>query len=83
MCRSKMAKSRDPTRIERVVPTIRELLDKGAAVMLLAHFDRPKGKVVPDMSLKPVAPALAEALGRPVEFVFTDWHDGRAAQAAA
>ena len=41
----------DATRIERVVPTLRELLDKNAAVIVLAHFDRPKGKVVPDMSL--------------------------------
>src|SRR5690242_5214939 len=73
---------RDATRIERIVPTIRELLDKGAVVILLAHFDRPKGKVVPEMSLKPVAPALEEALGRPVTFVFTDWHDGKAIAAA-
>jgi phosphoglycerate kinase len=63
----------DTTRIERVVPTIRELLDKGAAVIVLAHFDRPKGKVVPEMSLRPVAPALEKILGRPVKFVFTDW----------
>ena len=63
----------DATRIERVIPTLRELLDKGAAVIVLAHFDRPKGKVIPEMSLKPVAPALAEHLGRPVRFVFTDW----------
>jgi len=63
----------DATRIERVTPTIRELLDKNAAVIVLAHFDRPKGKVVPEMSLKPVAPALAASLGRPVSFVFTDW----------
>jgi len=73
---------RDATRIERIVPTIRELLDQGAAVILLAHFDRPKGKVVPEMSLKPVAPALEKALGRPVTFVFTDWHDGKAVAAA-
>ncbi|MFZ5674576.1 MAG: phosphoglycerate kinase [Pseudomonadota bacterium] len=73
---------RDATRIERIVPTIRELLDKGAAVILLAHFDRPKGKVVPEMSLQPVAPALQKALGHPVTFVFTDWHDGKAVDAA-
>lgn len=73
---------RDATRIERIVPTVKELLDKGSAVILLAHFDRPKGKVVPEMSLKPVAPALAKALGRPVTFVFTDWHDGKAIAAA-
>jgi phosphoglycerate kinase len=63
----------DTTRIDRVVPTLKELLNKGAAVIILAHFDRPKGKVVPEMSLKPVAPALEKALGRKVQFVFTDW----------
>jgi phosphoglycerate kinase len=73
----------DRTRIDRVIPTIREIADRGAAVLLIAHFDRPKGKVVPEMSLKPIAPVLAQSLGRPVEFVFTDWHDGRAPAAAA
>jgi phosphoglycerate kinase len=63
----------DATRIERVVPILRELFDKNAAVIVLAHFDRPKGKVVPEMSLKPVAPALQAGLGRPVKFIFTDW----------
>lgn len=63
----------DTTRIDRVVPTLQELLKKGAAVIILAHFDRPKGKVVPEMSLKPVAPALEKALGHKVQFVFTDW----------
>jgi phosphoglycerate kinase len=58
----------DQTRIERIVPTIRELAEKGGRVILLSHFDRPKGKVVPDMSLKPIATALATALGRPVSF---------------
>ena len=68
----------DATRIERVVPTLRELLDKNAAVIVLAHFDRPKGKVVPEMSLKPVAPALQASLGRPVKFIFTDWQSAPA-----
>jgi phosphoglycerate kinase len=63
----------DTTRIDRVVPTLKELLDKGAAVIVLAHFDRPKGKVVPEMSLRPVASALEKALGHKVQFVFTDW----------
>jgi phosphoglycerate kinase len=58
----------DTTRIERVVPTIRELADKGARVILLAHFGRPKGKPVADMSLEPVAAAVAEKVGRPVAF---------------
>ena len=63
----------DSTRIDRVVPTLKELIAKGAAVIILAHFDRPKGKVVPEMSLKPVAPALEKALGQKVQFIFTDW----------
>ncbi|WP_373506183.1 phosphoglycerate kinase [Aestuariivirga sp.] len=65
----------DATRIERVVPTLREIMDKGGALIVLAHFDRPKGKVVPEMSLKPVAMALEKHLDRPVRFVFTDWRD--------
>ncbi|MBE1723683.1 phosphoglycerate kinase [Bombella apis] len=58
----------DTTRIERVLPTIRELTEKGAKVILLSHFDRPKGKVVPEMSLAPVGKRLSELLGRPVAF---------------
>lgn len=58
----------DATRIERVLPTIRELSDKGAKVVLLAHFGRPKGERVSDMSLAPVAPAVAGLLGKPVSF---------------
>jgi phosphoglycerate kinase len=65
----------DLTRIERVVPTIREVAGKAAAVVLLAHFDRPKGKVVPGMSLEPVVPALIRTLGRPVDFIATNWRD--------
>ena len=71
----------DLTRITRVVPTIREAADTAAAVVLLAHFDRPKGKVVAEMSLKPVVPALARALGRPVDFIATDWRDDPVAKA--
>ncbi|HEY4253033.1 MAG TPA: phosphoglycerate kinase [Roseomonas sp.] len=58
----------DRTRIERLVPTIRELAEKGARVIVCSHFDRPKGKRVPEMSLRPMAEALAEALGQPVGF---------------
>ncbi len=58
----------DATRIERVVPTMREIADRGGRLVILAHFDRPKGKRVPGMSLKPVALALAEHLGRKVAF---------------
>ncbi|MES2710441.1 MAG: phosphoglycerate kinase [Pseudomonadota bacterium] len=58
----------DRTRIDRLAPSIRELADKGGRVIICSHFDRPKGKVVPEMSLRPMAAALAETLGRPVAF---------------
>lgn len=58
----------DDTRLRAVLPTIRLLADKGARVVLLAHFDRPKGKRVPEMSLKPVVEPLAALLGKPVVF---------------
>ncbi|MAM74232.1 phosphoglycerate kinase [uncultured Tistrella sp.] len=58
----------DATRIERQAPTVRALAERGARVVVLSHFDRPKGKVVPSMSLKPVAAPLAAAIGRPVAF---------------
>ena len=59
----------DLTRIERLSPTIRELSEKGAKVIVCSHFDRPKGKRVPEMSLAPMAVALGEVLGRKVRFV--------------
>jgi phosphoglycerate kinase len=59
----------DITRIERLSPTIRELSEKGAKVIVCSHFDRPKGKRVPSMSLAPMAAALAKVLGRRVRFV--------------
>jgi len=58
----------DATRIERVLPTIREIADKGGKVILLAHFGRPKGGPDEANSLRPVAAAVAEHLGRPVGF---------------
>lgn len=58
----------DATRIERQAPTIKELASKGARVIVLSHFDRPKGKVVPSMSLRPVAEPLSKQIGRPVAF---------------
>jgi len=59
----------DDTRLRAAVPTIEKLRAGGAKVILLAHFDRPKGKFVPSMSLAPIAPALAKVLGHPVGFV--------------
>lgn len=58
----------DATRIERVGPTIAELSGKGAKVILLAHFGRPKGEANPEFSLASVAKATAEVLGRAVGF---------------
>ena len=58
----------DDTRIRLVAPTIREILEKSGRPVLLAHFGRPKGKRVPEMSLKVTQPALEAALGVPVRF---------------
>jgi phosphoglycerate kinase len=58
----------DATRIEKIVPTVRDILAKGGKPVLMAHFGRPKGQVVPEMSLAPLVPALQAALGVPVSF---------------
>jgi len=58
----------DATRIERSLPTLRELMEKGAKIIVMSHFGRPKGKVVPEMSLAPIADALSQHLGRDVGF---------------
>ena len=70
----------DLTRIERLSPTIRELSDAGARVIVCSHFDRPGGRRVDGMSLRPMAAALGVVLGRPVNFA--DDTVGPAAQAA-
>ena len=59
----------DATRIERIVPTIKDILSSGGTPILLAHFGRPKGKYVPEMSLRVTLPALEEALGKSVTFI--------------
>src|ERR1700722_2683563 len=56
----------DLTRLERLAPTIRELSDKGARVIVVSHFDRPKGKRVAALSLRPIATALGGVLGHKV-----------------
>jgi phosphoglycerate kinase len=58
----------DETRLKAALPTIQALTAKHCKVALLAHFDRPKGKRVPEMSLKPIAGPLAKLLGAPVTF---------------
>ena len=59
----------DDTRFRATLPTVTELADRGAIVLLLAHFGRPKGERRPDMSLSLVTRAYSEVLGRPVRFV--------------
>jgi phosphoglycerate kinase len=72
----------DATRIERIVPTLNAIIDKGGKPVLLAHFGRPKGKAVAEMSLAVTVPALAAALGRPVRFA-ADCVGAQAEQAVA
>ncbi len=65
----------DATRIERLVPTIREIIKVDGKAIILSHFGRPKGKVNPEFSLEMVVPAVADEMGHPVGFVATDWTD--------
>ncbi|MCW0218625.1 MAG: phosphoglycerate kinase, partial [Prosthecobacter sp.] len=58
----------DATRIQETLPTLKYLIEKGAKVILCSHLGRPKGQRDPKQSLAPVAPALSELLGCPVEF---------------
>lgn len=59
----------DDTRIRRLAPTVSDIIAKGGRPILLAHFGRPKGQVVPEMSLRPLIPALEAAFERTVIFV--------------
>ena len=65
----------DATRIERVAPTISELAERGASVVVLSHFGRPKGRPDMDYSLRPVAASLQSYTDRPIEFVECDWDE--------
>jgi phosphoglycerate kinase len=58
----------DDTRLRSALPTVEALRAKGAKVVLLAHFGRPKGQIVPEMSLQPIAAAFADVLDAPVHF---------------
>ncbi len=73
----------DATRIERVAPTIAELSSRGAKVVLLAHFGRPKDGPAPEFSLQPIARATADVLGRPVGFASECIGDTAASAVAA
>ncbi|HYJ28777.1 MAG TPA: phosphoglycerate kinase [Allosphingosinicella sp.] len=70
----------DDTRLRSTLPTVTELADKDAIVLLLAHFGRPKGEPRVDMSLRQIVPAYEAVLGRPVRFI--DWEGDAEAVAA-
>lgn len=69
----------DDTRIQRILPTVRDILARGGKPILMAHYGRPKGQVVPEMSLRIVLPALSAALGQDV--LFADGNYGAAVEA--
>ncbi|HEY0870579.1 MAG TPA: phosphoglycerate kinase, partial [Acidothermaceae bacterium] len=71
----------DDKRIQASVPTIRDLVGRGAKVVVMAHLGRPKGEVKPELSLRPAAARLSELLGQPVGFP-DDANDGIAGTAA-
>ena len=62
----KACKITDDSRIQRVLPTIRYAISRGARIILASHLGRPKGSVVAEMSLSPVAARLGELIDRPV-----------------
>ncbi len=65
----KDGKITDDTRIRAALPSINYILEHGGKLILISHLGRPKGTVVPSMSLKPVAQKLSEILGKPVKFM--------------
>lgn len=73
----------DRGRIDASAPTIASLAEAGARVIVIAHLGRPKGEPNPEFSLGPVAPALAEAIGRPVQFATDTVGEDAAARAGA
>ncbi len=64
----KDGKVTDATRLERVVPGVKALADRGAKVIVISHFGRPKNGPDPELSLRPIADAMQKILGRPVAF---------------
>jgi len=58
----------DGTRLERLAPTLTELSDKGARVIVLSHFGRPKGERRDELSLAPVAEALGKIVNKGIAF---------------
>ncbi|MFW5752201.1 MAG: phosphoglycerate kinase [bacterium] len=66
----------DDSRIKATLPTLKHCLDQKSIVILMSHLGRPKGEVVPEMSLKPVSERLSEILGKEVKFVDKSIKDG-------
>jgi len=64
----KNGKVTDATRLERLVPGLKDLAERGAKVVVISHFGRPKGGPDPEFTLKPVSDALSARLGQPVAF---------------
>lgn len=64
----KDGKVTDATRLERVVPGVKALADRGAKVIVISHFGRPKNGPDPELSLRPIADAMQKILGRPIAF---------------
>ena len=62
----------DNTRLVRCFPTIRNLIQRGATVIMISHMGRPKGKFNSEYSLKPVAEKITELIGGPEVFFFDD-----------
>jgi phosphoglycerate kinase len=58
----------DATRLERLLPGLKDLANRGAKVIVISHFGRPKGRPDPQFSLRPVADKLSKIIGRPVVF---------------
>ncbi len=72
----------DETRIKAAIPTIQYLTEQGARVLLASHLGRPKGQVVEELRLSPVAERLSEILGKDVQAI-TEAHGTVAKEAAA
>ena len=64
----KDGKVTDATRLERLVPGLKDLAERGAKVIVISHFGRPKSGPEPEFSLQPVAASLSALLGQPIAF---------------
>ena len=58
----------ETSRIKKVLPTIKSLIDKKAKIIIISHLGRPKGKIIPELSLKPIAKKLSIFLNQDVVF---------------